>query len=78
MSDPSYLRYRLIKERRENTLRLFESMHQNDSPIYRRSSGSSYCDICGLTYREHPDDFESSYFNDAVDKRLCSGDIVHL
>lgn len=78
MTDPSYLRYQLTKERRENTLRLFAPLHQNDDPEYRRASGSSYCEWCGLTYREHPDDLESAYFNDTADKRLCSGDIVHL
>lgn len=78
MSDISYVRYKEIKQRRENVLRLFEPLHQNDIPNYRRVSGLSYCQHCGLLYREHPDDTENYYFNDAADKRLCNGDIVHL
>lgn len=78
MTDPAYQRYREVRERRERVLRLFEPLHQNDSPNYRRASGSSYCNHCGLQYREHPDDEETTYFNDASDKRLCNGDVVHL
>lgn len=78
MSDPAYYRYREVRERRERALRLFEPLHQNDDPVYRRASGLAYCDHCGLQYREHPDDQESFYYNDAPDKRLCNGDVVHL
>lgn len=78
MTDSSYQRYRELKLRRENTLRLFEPLHQNDAPYFRRASGSSYCEHCGLTYREHYDDEENFYFDDSKDKRLCNGDVVHL
>lgn len=78
MPDLSYQRYRELIERRENTLRLFDSLHQNDVAYFRRASGSSFCEHCGLTYRDHRDDEENVYFNDSKDKRLCNGDIVHL
>lgn len=64
--------------RRENALRLFQSLHQNDDPDFRRASGAMYCSICGLQYREHPDDDENQYVYDFKDKRLCNGDVVHL
>jgi hypothetical protein len=78
MIDPSYLRYQELKARRESVLRLFEPLHQNDDPVYRRASGLNYCCHCGLLYREHPNDEERNYHNDVFDKRLCSGDVVHL
>lgn len=71
-------RYNEYRLRKENTLRLFQSLHQNDNPEYRRASGAMYCTNCGLTYRDHPDDIENNYHNDVYDKRLCSGDVVHL
>ena len=72
---------RLIKEQ---TLRLFRQMHQNDFyyDYWRRGSGSSICKICGLKYREHMYDEEHPLggydLETYYDSRLCNGDIVHL
>lgn len=30
------------------------------------------------TRRDHPEDLERAYFQDAYDHRLCNGDVVHL
>jgi hypothetical protein len=62
---------------RENVLRLFEQLHQNDDAYWRRASGSMYCSICGLQYRHHPPDMETPLVNEAYDNRLCNGTIVH-
>jgi len=38
-----------------------------------------YCNLCGLTYREHYGDVEHPGFDgEASDNRLCDGRIVHL
>ena len=64
---------------RENTLRLFTGLHQNDNPDCRRADGRIYCEYCYLMFKEHPIDTERHYFNDSgADHRLCNGDIVHL
>lgn len=72
---------RLIKEQ---TLRLFQQMHQNDLyyDYWRRGSGSSICKICGLKYRDHLNAEEyplgTGAYETYYDKRLCNGDIIHL
>ncbi len=57
---------------RDAKLRLFQQMHQDYEPEWRRASGGCVCEICGLKYRDHFDD------TDGFDKRLCNGDVVHL
>lgn len=56
----------------EQTLRLFQQLHQDGDEWYR-ASGAMYCVHCGLQYRYHP--IEEEY---NVDHRLCNGEIVHL
>ena len=73
-----YRRYLELVDRRERASRLFQPLHQNDDPAFRRASGSSFCEHCGLQYRDHGLDYERVYFSDAYDRRLCNGDIVHL
>jgi hypothetical protein len=65
---------------REQILRLFQQLHQNDFyyEYWRRSSGSMGCEKCGLQYREHLNDEEHPHVGDGFDKRICNGDIVHL
>ena len=65
---------------RDITLRLFQQLHQNDNEYnFRRSSGGCICFVCGLKYRDHYMDIEHPGYNDdAVDHRLCNGDVVHL
>lgn len=65
---------------REQTLRLFRQMHQNDFyyDYWRRASGHSRCKICGLKFHEHPYDEENPLILEYYDRRLCNGDIVHL
>ncbi len=75
---PDFARYIENRVRKENTLRLFQQLHQNDDFIHRRASGSTLCVCCKLPYRDHPDDIEHLYAHDSYDKRLCSGDVVHL
>lgn len=58
---------------REDRLRLFQQLHQDDDIVWHRSSGACICELCGLEYRQHP---QEEYFN--VDRRLCDGRIVHL
>lgn len=58
---------------RDDRLRLFQQLHQDDDPEWYRSNGNCVCTLCGLTYRQHPQEEE---FN--VDHRLCNGDVVHL
>lgn len=58
---------------REWRQRLFQPMHQDDDPHWRRASKDCRCEICGLRYQEHP--IEEQYH---IDHRLCNGDIVHL
>lgn len=57
----------------DQKLRLFQQLHQDDDPEYYRASGSCKCPICGLEYRDHPED---PIYD--IDHRLCNGDIVHL
>lgn len=65
---------------REQVLRLFQQMHQNDFyyDYWRRSSGKSLCVLCGLEHREHLYAEEYPLFPEGYDKRLCNGDIVHI
>ena len=69
---------------KEQTLRLFRQMHQNDFyyDYWRRASGSSVCKICGLKYRDHFYDEENALGRNGLetyyDTKLCNGDIVHL
>lgn len=58
---------------RDDRLRLFQQMHQDDDPVWHRSNGSCICTLCGLEYRQHP---QEEYIN--IDHRLCDGRIVHL
>lgn len=64
--------------RREQKLRLFQQLHQNDDVILYRSSGSVICPMCGLTYREHIRDEEHPGYEYSMDIRLCNGEVVHL
>lgn len=65
--------------KQENTtLRLFQQMHQDDDPDWRRASGQMYCRICGHQYRDHPYFDEQTFCGYPVDHRLCNGDVVHL
>lgn len=59
-------------------LRLFQQLHQDDNPIWYRTSGNMTCRLCGLLYRQHPLDESHPGFNYAFDRRLCDGTIVHL
>ena len=62
-----------------NTQRLFEMLHQDDEPVWRRASGSCICKLCGLAYREHPMfDEQLGMVSHPIDHRLCNGDVVHL
>lgn len=63
---------------REQRLRLFGQLHQNDDPEWRRASGSMLCPFCSLAYRYHLNDEEHPLWGDGFDKRLCNGDVVHL
>lgn len=58
---------------RDQTLRLFQKLHQDTYEGFYRSNGSMYCEICGLQYRQH---YTEQLYN--IDKRLCNGDTVHL
>ena len=61
----------------ESRLRLFQQLHQDDDPEWRRAAGACICPLCKLEYRKHPHDVAfDGYLN--VDHRLCNGDIVHL
>ena len=53
-------------------------MHQDDDPVWYRAAGGCRCQICGLTYREHPLYDEQTMHGKPVDHRLCNGDVVHL
>jgi len=64
--------------RREWSLRLFQQMHQNDDPEWRRASGAARCPLCKLELREHGYDEEHPGFNESFDNRLCTGEVVHL
>lgn len=64
---------------KENTTqRLFQQLHQDDQPNYRRASGRCRCIICGEEYRNHPYYDEHTYWGYPVDHRICDGDVVHL
>lgn len=58
--------------------RLFEMMHQDDDPIWYRASGSMWCPLCGMQYRDHPYFDEHTMHGHPVDHRLCNGTVVHL
>lgn len=60
---------------REARLRLFQQLHQNDDPTWYRAAGGCRCELCGLTYHEHPIELET---RTDIDHRLCDGDVVHL
>ena len=73
--------YKRIIVLRENRLRMFQSLHQNDDPEFYRADGDSICSVCNLKYKEHPSDEEHAYLyynGEVYDRRLCNGDIVHL
>ena len=55
----------------------WEQMHQDDDPVWYRAAGGCRCEVCGLTYREHPL-YEDHTYNVQIDHRLCNGDVVHL
>jgi hypothetical protein len=61
-----------------STQRLFEMLHQDDDPVWRRASGAVICQLCLQPYRKHPMFEERTYFGHPVDHRLCNGDVVHL
>lgn len=61
-----------------STQRLFQQLHQDDDPNWRRANGSMYCYLCLLKYRQHPYFDEQTCFGHPIDHRLCNGDIVHL
>lgn len=70
---------------REQRLRLFQQVHQSPDEesiylgaLWRRSSGYTPCEYCQLPNREHPLFDEFFGWNEPVDRRLCSGEIVHL
>jgi hypothetical protein len=65
---------------REQSMRLFLPLHQDDSveENRRRGTGRVYCTLCGHHYRHHPYYDEVTYNSDPVDHRLCDGDVVHL
>ncbi len=54
-------------------LRLFSQLHQSIDEEWSRANGAARCDLCGLTYQEHP--VEDVY---RIDHRLCDGMVVHL
>lgn len=58
---------------RENVLRLFDQLHQDNENDWRRSSGNMFCEHCKLQYRHHP---VEQFYN--TDHRLCNGYTVHL
>jgi hypothetical protein len=58
---------------RDQRLRLFQQLHQDDDPVWHRSNGHMKCGLCGLPYRDHPVEEEYN-----VDHRLCDGRVVHL
>ena len=77
-----YQRWMLRMREREARLRLFQPLHQlPDVEVcvrqgtWYRASGAQFCPYCKLEYREHP--FVEEWGN-SDDKRLCSGDVVHL
>lgn len=61
-----------------STQRLFEMLHQDDDPNWRRASGSMYCYLCLQKYRKHPYFDEQLSTGHPIDHRLCNGDVVHL
>ena len=61
-----------------STQRLFEMLHQDDDPNWRRASGEMYCYLCLLKYRQHPYFDEHTFYGQLIDHRLCNGDVVHL
>ena len=63
---------------RESAMRLFEQLHQDDDPEWRRASGGVICSLCGYEYRYHPYFDERTMHGYPVDYRLCDGDVVHL
>jgi hypothetical protein len=71
---------------REQRLRLFQQLHQSpehedmtDADIWRRGNWFLLCELCQLTYMEHPlfDEYLFSDPGDLTDHRLCNGDIIH-
>lgn len=62
-----------------STQRLFEMMHQDDDPVWRRASGQMYCWLCLERYRRHPYfDEQLGMQSGPIDHRLCNGEVVHL
>lgn len=62
-----------------STQRLFEMMHQDDDPNWRRASGQMYCWFCLQKYYRHPYfDEQLGGVSHPIDHRLCNGDVVHL
>jgi hypothetical protein len=66
----------MLKE--NTTQRLFQQLHQDDDPNWRRTAGGMHCWLCLSQYRKHPMFDEQTYFGHPVDYRLCNGDVVHL
>ena len=63
----------------QSTQRLFQMLHQDDDPNWRRASGNMYCYKCLAQYRGHPlFDEQLGMVNHPIDHRLCNGDVVHL
>lgn len=71
-------RYGIDRMAREVQMRLFQQLHQNDEPEWRRASGSMKCSLCRCEYRYHPLVDEQLGFGEPIDHRLCDGDVVHL
>lgn len=70
--------YLTKKLSREARMRLFQQLHQDDEPEWRRASGAVICPLCGCEYRHHPYFDEQTMHGHPVDHRLCNGDVVHL
>lgn len=73
-------RMRWIEEKlgREARLLLFQQLHQDDDPEWRRGSGATLYRLCGLAYRYHYLFDDTSHTREPTDHRLCNGNVVHL
>lgn len=79
----NFAEYRALMLIRELKWRTFPQLHQTTDvdgvPLeWRRANGDVVCEYCGLKYREHTDAIEYPLSSETFDKRLCSGEIVHL
>lgn len=63
------MNYLETKLHREACMRLFQQLHQDDEPEWRRASGGGLCSLCGQEYRHHPYFDERTMHGHPIDHR---------